>query len=88
MGGKHGRYDVTREARGGTVTLIRFSKQVRYFTQLESQSGFRKKHSCNTVLLSLLDKWLKNVYEEEITGAIFLDTRKAFDVVDHFIKET
>ena len=76
---------MTREAHGGTPTLIRFSKQVRYFTQLESQSGFRKKHSCNTALLSLLDKWFNNVDKEEITGAIFLDIRAAFDVVDHFI---
>ena len=49
----------------------------------KSQSSFRKHHSCNTALLSLLDKWLKSIDKGELVGAIFLDLRKAFDVVDH-----
>ena len=51
----------------------------------KSQSGFRKKHSCNTALISLLDEWLKNIAKGEITGAIFFDLRTAFDVADHEI---
>ena len=51
----------------------------------KSQSGFRKKHSYNTALISLLDKWLNNIDKGEITGAICFDLRKAFDVVDHEI---
>ena len=47
-----------------------------------SQSGFRKNHSCNTALINLLDKWLKNIDKDEIIGAVFFDLRKAFDVVD------
>ena len=27
----------------------------------KAKSGFRRKHSCNTALVNLLDKWLKNV---------------------------
>ena len=32
-----------------------------------------------------MDKWLNNIDKGEITGAIFFDLRKAFDVVDHEI---
>ena len=32
-----------------------------------------------------MDKWLNNIDKGEITGAIFFDSRKAFDVVDHEI---
>ena len=48
----------------------------------KSQSGFRKYHSYNTAVISLLDKWLKSIDKGEIIGAVF-DLRKAFDVVDH-----
>ena len=33
----------------------------------------------------MLDKWLKNIDKGEITGAVFFDLRKTFDVVDHEI---
>ena len=49
----------------------------------ESQSGFRKNHSCNTALIYLVNKWLNNIDKGEIIGAIFFDLRKAFDVVDY-----
>ena len=48
-----------------------------------SQSGFRKHHSCNTLLLNLVDKWLSAIDKGEIIGAIFFDVKKAFDVVNH-----
>ena len=51
----------------------------------KAQSGFRKKHSCNTALINLLDKWLKNIDKGDVVGAIFFDLRKAFDVVNHDI---
>ena len=53
------------------------------YTNLSPGSG--KKHSCNTAFISLLDKWLKNIDKGEITGAVFFDLRKAFDVVDNEI---
>ena len=40
---------------------------------------------CNTALISLLDKCLKNIDKGEITAAILFDLRKAFDVVFHEI---
>ena len=49
------------------------------------QSGFRQNHSCSTALASLCDKWLSNINESKLTGAVFLDFKKAFDLVDHSI---
>ena len=49
------------------------------------QSGFRKSHSCCTALINLIDNWLKDVDEGKYVGAVFLDLRKAFDLVDHKI---
>ena len=51
----------------------------------ESQSGFRQKHSCQTALVKLIDQWLTCNDKEDITGTIFVDFRKAFDLVDHSI---
>ena len=49
------------------------------------QSGFRSKHSCHTALTAMCDMWLSAVDRSEIVGAVFLDFRKAFDLVDHTI---
>ena len=67
------------------ITKHIFAYLSKYDILHKSQSGFRKNHSCNTALISLLDEWLKNIDKGEITGAIFFDLRKAFDVVDHEI---
>ena len=48
-----------------------------------SQSGFRKKHSCQTALTSLVEQWLSNINNDEFNGVIFVDFKKAFDVTDH-----
>lgn len=49
------------------------------------QSGFRKHHSCHTALTNLCDKWLSAINERKVTGAVFLDLKKAFDLVNHDI---
>ena len=67
------------------VTNHLFAYFNKYNILHKSQSGFRKNHSCNTALISLLDKWLKSIDKGEIIGAVFFDLRKAFDVVDHEI---
>ena len=51
----------------------------------ESQSSFRHKHSCQTALIKLIDSWLECIDKGDMIGALFLDFRKAFDIVDHSI---
>ena len=51
----------------------------------ENQSGFRQKHSCQTALVKLIDDWIKHIDNGEMVGALFIDFRKAFDLVDHSI---
>ena len=47
------------------------------------QSGFWKNHSCHTSLTTLLETWLSAINNEELTGDVFLDFKKAFDLVNH-----
>lgn len=46
------------------------------------QSGFRPGHSTNTALIDVTDYLYNNMANQKLTGAIFLDLRKAFDTVD------
>ena len=50
-----------------------------------NQSGFRPKHSCQTALISLCDSWLAAINKTQVVGTLFLDFRKAFDLVSHSI---
>ena len=47
------------------------------------QSGFRPGHSTSMALLDVSDYILKNIDEGNLTGAVFLDLSKAFDMIDH-----
>ena len=49
----------------------------------ECQSGIRQKHSCNTALVKLIDKWEASIDKGDIIGTLFIDFRKAFDMVHH-----
>lgn len=49
----------------------------------ECQSGFRHKHSCQTALVRLVDQWMKCIDQGDLVGTLFIDFRKAFDMVDH-----
>ena len=49
------------------------------------QSGFRKNHSCQTALIRLCDSWYTAINNSELVGTVFLDLKKAFDLVDHEI---
>lgn len=51
----------------------------------ENQSGFRPKHSCQTALVKLIDDWMECIDKGDMIGALFIDFRKAFDLVDHKI---
>ena len=65
------------------VTKHLFACMNKYKILHKSQFGFRNNYSCNTALINLVDKWLKNINQGEIIGAVFFDLRKAFDVEDH-----
>ena len=47
------------------------------------QSGFRQFHSCQTALTKMTNLWLKDIDDGNLTGAMFIDFTKAFDLVDH-----
>ena len=49
----------------------------------EHQSGLRKRHSTLTAVTYLTDFMLERMDKQELTGAVFIDLKKAFDLVDH-----
>ena len=50
-----------------------------------SQHGFRKKRSTQTALIKVVDEWLSNIDNGQVTAAIFFDLAKTFDTVKHSI---
>ena len=46
------------------------------------QHGFRSGRSCETALQTILEKWKTSVERKEIVLALFIDFKKAFDLVD------
>ena len=63
------------------------SQLVAFLTRSNSlsmhQSGFRKKHSTETATVHFVDYILEHMDKQMITGSIFIDLKKAFDLVDH-----
>jgi len=51
----------------------------------ECQSGFRKKHSCETALQWTVSEWKKEIGQGKIVGVVFLDLRRAFELVNRKI---
>ena len=52
---------------------------------MQTNLVFAKKNSCQTALVKLIDQWLTCIDKGDIIGTVFLDFRKAFDLVDHSI---
>ena len=48
-----------------------------------TQSGFRKGHSTQTILLKFRDDIEKALNKNEITMSVFIDYSKAFDTIQH-----
>jgi len=48
----------------------------------ECQSGFREKHSCETALQWTVSEWKKKIGRGKIVGVVFLDLRRAFELVN------
>ncbi len=49
------------------------------------QCGFRKAHSTEFAALSLADTIRRNIEQGQLTGALFIDFRKAFGSIDHSV---
>ena len=49
----------------------------------KTQSGFRAGHSCETVLIHMIDPWLHAIDNGQMIGVVLVDFKKAFDLVDH-----
>ena len=49
------------------------------------QSGFRKFHSTEIVLIRLIDQLLFDLDRNKVSGLIFVDYKKAFDLIDHLL---
>ena len=49
------------------------------------QYGFRKKHSTNHALLSIVEEIRKNLNNKTFSCGVFVDLEKAFDTVNHMI---
>ena len=47
------------------------------------QSGYRPSHSTATCVTDIVDYLLENMNTGQVTGAILLDLKKAFDVIPH-----
>ena len=49
------------------------------------QCGFRKSHSTEWAAMCFADTIRRNIDQGRLTGAVFIDLRKAFDTVDHAV---
>ena len=63
------------------VSIRRLLSDISFWTPY--QSGFRPGHSCETALLSIVEDVVMARDVGKLTGMVFLDLSKAFDVVDH-----
>ena len=52
---------------------------------IPNQFAFKKLHSTITSLINVSDYWYENINEKKVNIALFLDLKKAFDMVDHEI---
>ncbi len=63
------------------VLLLSFIKNNKILSI--NQSGFRRNHSTETTVVFLADNILKCIGKQQFTGTVFIDLKKAFDVVNH-----
>ena len=51
---------------------------------IKEQSGFREKHSCESALIFLFQKWKETLDKKESVLAVFLDLKRAFETISRF----
>ena len=49
------------------------------------QSGFRRSYLTETALICLTDQLLSDMEKDQVSGLVFVDYKKAFDLIDHDI---
>ena len=68
------------------VVHLQLSKYLKEHQLLSPyQCGFRKFHSTETAGVSFTDTIRMNIDQGMLSGAVFIDHRKAFDSVDHML---
>ena len=66
------------------VTLDQFNNHCQEYNLVpEYQSAYRKKHSCETSLVKLVNDILWNMENQLVTAIVILDLSETFDRVDH-----
>ena len=63
--------------------LVRYLEEHSFITP--DQSAYLKGHSTQTSLHRVIDDWLDNINEDQITDACLLDMSKCFDTINHSI---
>ena len=58
---------------------------VTYGLLCSSQSGFRKRYSCESSLLKLVNEWFTQMDSSNVIGSVTVYLRKAFDILNHDI---
>jgi exonuclease III len=48
----------------------------------DNQFGFRKKHDCETAVVTLIDKWYRKLFDDKVVLTVFLDFKRAFETID------
>ena len=63
--------------------LVRYLEEHSFITP--DQSAYLKGHSTQTSLHRVIDDWLDDINEDQITGVCLLDISKCFDTINHSI---
>jgi hypothetical protein len=59
--------------------IEKFAEQQKIF--IDTQSGFRKRHSCETSLNTVLKEWKDGIERKNNVIAVFLDFKRAFETI-------
>ena len=65
--------------------MVKIFEKIIYDLLTSCQSGFRSLHSTLTALLETSNNWCVNVDKVLLNGVIFIDSKKAFDTINHEI---
>ena len=63
--------------------LVRYLEEHSFITP--DQSAYLKAHSTQTNLHRVIDDWLDNINEDQITGVCLFDISKCFDTINYSI---